>query len=159
MLIIQNHCSSGDTWTHHVPSPLTEAGHTEHLVIITDTHCLLVVQYLSVQKQHRSVNSLFSLLERTKCDFFILLFMWTLCNVWQRRLLFLKDLAWLLILCRKMVAKSLIAGLAVLLVAAVSLLLGVFMGLGTKNTPPPLDHFYSKAAVAADAGKCSEVGR
>lgn len=56
-----------------------------------------------------------------------------------------------------MVAKSLIAGLAVLLVAAVSLLL--FMGMGTKNTPPPSDHFYAKAAVAADAGKCSEVGR
>ncbi|KAM9392088.1 gamma-glutamyltransferase 1a [Pholidichthys leucotaenia] len=57
-----------------------------------------------------------------------------------------------------MVGKPLIAGLAVLLVAAVSLFLGVFMGLG-KNTPPPSDHFYSKAAVAADAGKCSEVGR
>lgn len=58
-----------------------------------------------------------------------------------------------------MVGKSLIAGLVVLLVAAVSLFLGVFMGLGKKNTPLPLDHFYSKAAVAADAGKCSEVGR
>ncbi|KAJ4941519.1 hypothetical protein JOQ06_011398 [Pogonophryne albipinna] len=58
-----------------------------------------------------------------------------------------------------MVGKSLIAGLVVLVVAAVSLFLGVFMGLGKKNTPPPLDHFYSKAAVAADAGKCSEVGR
>lgn len=58
-----------------------------------------------------------------------------------------------------MVARSLIAGLVVLLVAAVSLFLGVFMGLGIKNTSPPSDHFYSKAAVAADAGKCSEVGR
>ncbi|XP_075960611.1 LOW QUALITY PROTEIN: gamma-glutamyltransferase 1a [Anarhichas minor] len=58
-----------------------------------------------------------------------------------------------------MVGKSLIAGLVVLLVAAVSLFLGVFMGLGKKNTAPPSDHFYSKAAVAADAGKCSEVGR
>uniref|UniRef100_A0A3B4XZC4 Glutathione hydrolase n=1 Tax=Seriola lalandi dorsalis TaxID=1841481 RepID=A0A3B4XZC4_SERLL len=58
-----------------------------------------------------------------------------------------------------MVGKSLIAGLVVLLVAAVSLFLGVFMGLGKKNTPPPSDYFYSKAAVAADAGKCSEVGR
>uniref|UniRef100_A0A665T3A2 Glutathione hydrolase n=1 Tax=Echeneis naucrates TaxID=173247 RepID=A0A665T3A2_ECHNA len=56
---------------------------------------------------------------------------------------------------RKMVGKSLIAGLVVLLVAAVSL----FLGLGKKNMPPPSDHFYSKAAVAADAGKCSEVGR
>ncbi|TNN70684.1 Gamma-glutamyltranspeptidase 1 [Liparis tanakae] len=58
-----------------------------------------------------------------------------------------------------MVGKSLIAGLVVLLVAAVSLFLGVFMGSGKKHTPPSLDHFYSKAAVAADAGKCSEVGR
>uniref|UniRef100_A0A3P9LL77 Glutathione hydrolase n=1 Tax=Oryzias latipes TaxID=8090 RepID=A0A3P9LL77_ORYLA len=58
-----------------------------------------------------------------------------------------------------MVGKSLIAGVVVLLVAAVSLFLGVFMAFGKKNTPPPSDHFYSKAAVAADAGKCSEVGR
>uniref|UniRef100_A0A3B3VMP1 Glutathione hydrolase n=1 Tax=Poecilia latipinna TaxID=48699 RepID=A0A3B3VMP1_9TELE len=58
-----------------------------------------------------------------------------------------------------MVGKSLIAGVVVLLVATVSLFLGVFMGLGRKNTPPPSDYFYSKAAVAADAGKCSEVGR
>ncbi|XP_027890274.1 LOW QUALITY PROTEIN: gamma-glutamyltransferase 1a [Xiphophorus couchianus] len=60
---------------------------------------------------------------------------------------------------RKMVGKSLIAGVVVLLVATVSLFLGVFMGLGRKNAPPPSDYFYSKAAVAADAGKCSEVGR
>nr|XP_040051381.1 gamma-glutamyltransferase 1a [Gasterosteus aculeatus aculeatus] len=60
---------------------------------------------------------------------------------------------------RKMVGRSVIAGLVVLLVAAVSLFLGVFMGLGKKNTAAPMDHFYSKAAVAADAGKCSEVGR
>uniref|UniRef100_A0AAQ4RI25 Glutathione hydrolase n=1 Tax=Gasterosteus aculeatus aculeatus TaxID=481459 RepID=A0AAQ4RI25_GASAC len=58
-----------------------------------------------------------------------------------------------------MVGRSVIAGLVVLLVAAVSLFLGVFMGLGKKNTAAPMDHFYSKAAVAADAGKCSEVGR
>lgn len=61
--------------------------------------------------------------------------------------------------CRKMVAKSLIAGLVVLLMAAVSLFLGVFMGLGSKNLPSSSDHFFSKAAVAADAGACSEVGR
>lgn len=60
---------------------------------------------------------------------------------------------------REMVGKSLIAGLVVLVVAAVSLFLGVFMGLGKKSTPLTSDHFYSKAAVAADAGKCSEVGR
>lgn len=58
-----------------------------------------------------------------------------------------------------MVAKSLIAGLVVLLMAAVSLFLGVFMGLGSKNPPSSSDHFYAKAAVAADAGTCSEVGR
>lgn len=60
-------------------------------------------------------------------------------------------------MCRKMVAKSLIAALAVVLVAAISLLL--FMGMAARNAPLPSDHFYSKAAVAADAGKCSEVGR
>lgn len=58
-----------------------------------------------------------------------------------------------------MVAKFLIAGLVVLLMAAVSLFLGVFMGLGSKHTPSSSDHFFSKAAVAADAGTCSEVGR
>ncbi|XP_071374914.1 gamma-glutamyltransferase 1a [Centroberyx affinis] len=58
-----------------------------------------------------------------------------------------------------MVRKSLVAGLVVLLVAAVGLFLGVFMGFGKKSTTPPADHFYSKAAVAADAGTCSEVGR
>uniref|UniRef100_A0A3Q3KA69 Glutathione hydrolase n=1 Tax=Monopterus albus TaxID=43700 RepID=A0A3Q3KA69_MONAL len=58
-----------------------------------------------------------------------------------------------------MVGKSLIAGLVVLLVATLSLLLGLCMGLGKKNTPPSSDHIYLKAAVAADAGKCSEVGR
>ncbi|XP_078141229.1 gamma-glutamyltransferase 1a isoform X2 [Centroberyx gerrardi] len=58
-----------------------------------------------------------------------------------------------------MVRKSLVAGLVVLLVAAVGLFLGVFMGFGKKSTTPTADHFYSKAAVAADAGTCSEVGR
>ncbi|XP_072770313.1 gamma-glutamyltransferase 1a isoform X2 [Nerophis lumbriciformis] len=60
---------------------------------------------------------------------------------------------------RKMVAKPLIAGMVVLLVALVSLLLGVFMGLGKKYMAPPTGYFFSRAAVAADAGKCSEVGR
>ncbi|XP_056139636.1 gamma-glutamyltransferase 1a [Lampris incognitus] len=58
-----------------------------------------------------------------------------------------------------MVRKSLVAGLVVLLVVAVGLLLGLFMGMGRRNANAPPDHFYSKAAVAADAGKCSEVGR
>lgn len=60
---------------------------------------------------------------------------------------------------RKMVGKPLIAGLMVLLVAVVSLFLGMLMGLGKKNNMPPTDNLYSRAAVAADAGKCSEVGR
>ncbi|KAG7480619.1 hypothetical protein MATL_G00058090 [Megalops atlanticus] len=61
---------------------------------------------------------------------------------------------------RKMVKKSIVAGLVVLLVAAVCIFVGVFFGVGNKRTPSPSsDHFYSKAAVAADAGKCSEIGR
>lgn len=60
---------------------------------------------------------------------------------------------------RKMVRKSLVAGLVFLLVAAVGVFVGVFMGVGNKNPISPSDHFYSKAAVATDAGICSEVGR
>ena len=58
-----------------------------------------------------------------------------------------------------MVRKSLVAGLVVVLVAAVGLFLGVLLGMGKRNGAAPTDHFYSKAAVAADAGTCSEVGR
>uniref|UniRef100_A0A673HI42 Glutathione hydrolase n=1 Tax=Sinocyclocheilus rhinocerous TaxID=307959 RepID=A0A673HI42_9TELE len=58
-----------------------------------------------------------------------------------------------------MVKKSLVAGLVVLLVAAVGFFLGVYLGIGNKRFTVSSDHFYSKAAVAADAGKCSEVGR
>uniref|UniRef100_A0A673YNF3 Glutathione hydrolase n=1 Tax=Salmo trutta TaxID=8032 RepID=A0A673YNF3_SALTR len=58
-----------------------------------------------------------------------------------------------------MVRKSLVAGLVFLLVAAVGVFVGVFMGVGNKNPISPSDHFYSKAAVATDAGICSEVGR
>uniref|UniRef100_A0A9J8AJ02 Gamma-glutamyltransferase 1a n=2 Tax=Cyprinus carpio TaxID=7962 RepID=A0A9J8AJ02_CYPCA len=58
-----------------------------------------------------------------------------------------------------MVKKSLVAGLVVLLVAAVAFFLGVYLGIGNKRLTVYSDHFYSKAAVAADAGKCSEVGR
>ncbi|KAG9354691.1 hypothetical protein JZ751_001404, partial [Albula glossodonta] len=58
-----------------------------------------------------------------------------------------------------MVKKSIVAGLVVLLVAVVCIFMGVFFGVGSKRTPnPSTDHFYSKAAVAADAGKCSEIG-
>ncbi|XP_077418045.1 gamma-glutamyltransferase 1a [Vanacampus margaritifer] len=56
---------------------------------------------------------------------------------------------------RKMVAKPLIAGLVVIVGVVVGLLL--FVGMGKKNTTS--GHLYLRAAVAADAGKCSEVGR
>lgn len=58
-----------------------------------------------------------------------------------------------------MVKKSLVAGMVVLLVAALGLFLGVFLGVRNTRLTPSSNHFYSKAAVAADAGKCSEVGR
>uniref|UniRef100_A0A8C7MNJ7 Glutathione hydrolase n=1 Tax=Oncorhynchus kisutch TaxID=8019 RepID=A0A8C7MNJ7_ONCKI len=55
--------------------------------------------------------------------------------------------------------QSLVAGLVVLLVAAVGVFVGCAYGWGNKNPISPSDHFYSKAAVATDAGICSEVGR
>ncbi|XP_049619491.1 gamma-glutamyltransferase 1a [Syngnathus scovelli] len=58
---------------------------------------------------------------------------------------------------RKMEAKSLTAGLVVLLLVIVGLFL--FIGTGKKNTTPPPCHLFLRAAVAADAGKCSEIGR
>ncbi|XP_068617141.1 gamma-glutamyltransferase 1a [Brachionichthys hirsutus] len=58
-----------------------------------------------------------------------------------------------------MVGKSYIAGLVVLLVAGLGLFLGLFLGLGRQRAPPSSDSSYSRAAVAADAGRCSEVGR
>uniref|UniRef100_A0A672MMV3 Glutathione hydrolase n=1 Tax=Sinocyclocheilus grahami TaxID=75366 RepID=A0A672MMV3_SINGR len=58
-----------------------------------------------------------------------------------------------------MVKKSLVAGLVVLLVAALGFFLGVYLVIGNKRLTVSSDHFYLKAAVAADAGKCSEVGR
>lgn len=55
-----------------------------------------------------------------------------------------------------MVNKTIVLALALLLVAAVATFLGVFYGIGMKehNTEYGL-----RAAVAADAGPCSEVGR
>lgn len=55
-----------------------------------------------------------------------------------------------------MVNKTIVLALALLLVAAVATFLGVFFGVGMKehNTMEGL-----KAAVAADAGPCSVVGR
>uniref|UniRef100_A0A8C1P3S0 Gamma-glutamyltransferase 1a n=1 Tax=Cyprinus carpio TaxID=7962 RepID=A0A8C1P3S0_CYPCA len=58
-----------------------------------------------------------------------------------------------------MVKKSLVAGLVVLLVAALGFFLGLYLGIRNKRLTVSSDHFYLKAAVAADAGKCSEVGR
>ncbi|CAL8294851.1 gamma-glutamyltransferase 1a [Gadus morhua] len=60
---------------------------------------------------------------------------------------------------RRMVRKSLVAGLLAVLVMAAGLLLGLLLGMGKRERTAPNDHFYSKAAVAADAGTCSEVGR
>ncbi|KAM6987052.1 glutathione hydrolase 1 proenzyme-like [Aplochiton taeniatus] len=54
-----------------------------------------------------------------------------------------------------MVNKSVVVGLVVLLVAVVGTFVGVFFGVGSR-TP---DYLYSRAAVAADAGRCSEIGR
>ncbi|KAM4532844.1 glutathione hydrolase 1 proenzyme [Fundulus diaphanus] len=51
-----------------------------------------------------------------------------------------------------MVKKLIIVALAVLLLACVATFLGVFFGVKKENG-------YRKAAVAADAGRCSEVGR
>ncbi|KAM4635170.1 glutathione hydrolase 1 proenzyme [Polymixia lowei] len=52
-----------------------------------------------------------------------------------------------------MVHKSVVVALAVLLVASVSTFVGVFFAV------PPNENTYSRAAVAADAGRCSEIGR
>ncbi|XP_065113719.1 glutathione hydrolase 1 proenzyme [Paramisgurnus dabryanus] len=54
-----------------------------------------------------------------------------------------------------MVQKSTVAGLAMLLLAAVATFLAVFFSLRAKAS----GNGYFKAAVAADAGPCSEIGR
>ncbi|XP_062411059.1 glutathione hydrolase 1 proenzyme [Sardina pilchardus] len=57
-----------------------------------------------------------------------------------------------------MVRKSIVVGLLVLLVAAVGTFVGVFFGVGNRTTTTDQKgHF--RAAVAADAGPCSEIGR
>lgn len=53
-----------------------------------------------------------------------------------------------------MVSKTIIVALAMLLLASVGTFVGVFFGVGRRKPP-----VYLKAAVAADAGPCSEVGR
>ncbi|XP_054468273.1 glutathione hydrolase 1 proenzyme [Anoplopoma fimbria] len=56
-----------------------------------------------------------------------------------------------------MVKATIIVALAVLLVASVATFVGVFFGVGSRKQPS--DQVYLKAAVAADAGPCSEIGR
>lgn len=51
-----------------------------------------------------------------------------------------------------MVNKTIVLALALLLVAALATFLGVFFGIGRREKG-------MRAAVAADAGPCSEVGR
>ncbi|XP_035523293.1 glutathione hydrolase 1 proenzyme [Morone saxatilis] len=53
--------------------------------------------------------------------------------------------------------KTIIVALAILLLASVATFVGVFFGVGRRK--PPSEQVYLKAAVAADAGPCSEVGR
>lgn len=55
-----------------------------------------------------------------------------------------------------MVKKPIFVSLLALLLASVATFVGVFFGVRGK---PTRDHVYLKAAVAADAGPCSEVGR
>ncbi|XP_058473656.1 glutathione hydrolase 1 proenzyme [Solea solea] len=56
----------------------------------------------------------------------------------------------------KMVRVNIIIAVAVLLVAAVATFLGVYFGVGKRNL---VQAGYWKAAVAADAGPCSDIGR
>ncbi|XP_068562247.1 glutathione hydrolase 1 proenzyme [Cebidichthys violaceus] len=56
-----------------------------------------------------------------------------------------------------MVKKTIIAALTMLLLASVATFVGVFFGVGRRKQPS--ERVYLKAAVAADAGPCSEVGR
>ncbi|CAG5867422.1 unnamed protein product [Menidia menidia] len=58
---------------------------------------------------------------------------------------------------RKMVQKTIILALALLLLVSAATFVGVFLGVDKRN--PPAEWVYLKAAVAADAGPCSEVGR
>lgn len=56
-----------------------------------------------------------------------------------------------------MVTKTIVVALAMLLLASAATFLGVFFGVGSGKHPN--EGVYSKAAVAADAGPCSEIGR
>eukprot|EP00064_Thunnus_orientalis_P007646 superscaffoldBa00000860_g7668 len=56
-----------------------------------------------------------------------------------------------------MAKKTIVVALALLLLAAVATFVGVFFGVGRRK--PNSEDVYLKAAVAADAGPCSEIGR
>lgn len=56
-----------------------------------------------------------------------------------------------------MAKKTIIVALAMLLLAAAATFVGVFFGVGKMKRPS--EQVFLKAAVAADAGPCSEVGR
>ncbi|KAM9338021.1 glutathione hydrolase 1 proenzyme [Symphorus nematophorus] len=56
-----------------------------------------------------------------------------------------------------MAKRTIIVALALLLLAAVATFVGVFFGVGRRKHPS--EQVYFKAAVAADAGPCSKVGR
>lgn len=58
-----------------------------------------------------------------------------------------------------MVQKSVVLALAVLLIVSVGTFLGVFFGYQGKLPPVVTETSYAHAAVAADAGTCSEIGR
>ncbi|CAM4729216.1 unnamed protein product [Leuciscus chuanchicus] len=58
-----------------------------------------------------------------------------------------------------MVQKSIVVGLALLLLAAVGTFLAVFFSVQGKKAFHEPETGYFKAAVAADAGTCSEIGR
>ncbi|KAG1929489.1 glutathione hydrolase 1 proenzyme [Pimephales promelas] len=58
-----------------------------------------------------------------------------------------------------MVQKYTVVGLALLLLAAVGTFLAVFFSVQGKKASPEPENGYFKAAVAADAGTCSEIGR
>lgn len=53
--------------------------------------------------------------------------------------------------------KTIIVALAVLLLASAVTFVGVYFGVGRGKTAS--ERWFSKAAVAADAGRCSEIGR
>lgn len=56
-----------------------------------------------------------------------------------------------------MVRKTIPVSLALLLLVCIGTFVGVFFGVS--RSQPKGQHVYLKAAVAADAGPCSEIGR